>query len=95
VHEQPASSAVALTGQEPAAEAEVLKMFVDSMRRVPLVQQATTTSKPFEALFTLAERPVYAVVLWANPQISEDDQQLVRQLENHLAAALTARPPAV
>jgi hypothetical protein len=65
------------------------------MHRVPLVQQAAATSRPFEALFTLAERPVYAVVLWANPRISKEDQQLVQELENHLAAALTARPPAV
>jgi hypothetical protein len=95
VNDQPASSAVALTGRDPAAEAEVLKMFVDSIRRVPLVQQAATTSKPFESLFALAERPVYAVVLWANPRISTEDQELVQELENHLAAALTARPPAV
>lgn len=90
VNDQPASSAVALTGQEPGAEAEVLKMFVESLRRVTLVQQAAATSKPFESLFSLRERPLYAVVLWANPQISEEDQQLVQELENHLAGALTA-----
>src|SRR5688572_4005152 len=92
VNDQPASSAVALTGQESAAESEVLKMFVASMRRVPLVQQAATTSKPFEAVFGLAERPLYIVIPWANPRISDADRELVQQLENHLAGALLGRP---
>ena len=94
VNEQPASSAVAVTGQEVAAEAEVLKMFVDSMRRIPLVQEATTTSKPFEAVFGLEERPLYVVIPWANAQISDPDQELVQQLEIHLAGALLGRPGA-
>ena len=70
-------------------------MFVDTMRRVPLVQQGAATEKPFESVFTLAERPLYVVVLWANPRISTEDQQSVQELENHLAAALLARPAAV
>jgi hypothetical protein len=89
VGDQPVSSAVALTGRDPAAEVEALKMFVGSMRGVPLVQQTAATSKPFEALFTLAERPVYVVVPWANPRVSQEDKQLVQELEIHLAATLT------
>src|SRR6478735_8996325 len=59
VHDQPASSAVALTGADLAADAEALRMFVDSMRRVPFVQQAAATPTPFEAVFSLAQRPLY------------------------------------
>ena len=89
VNDQPASSAVALTGQDPAAEADVLRMFVDSMRRVPLVQQTAATGKPFESLFTLAVRPVYVVVLWANPRISRE-HQLPRR---HWRRSTAAVPP--
>lgn len=94
VHEQPASSAVALTGSDPGADSEVLRMFVESMRRLPIVQQAAATPTPFEAVFGLAERPLYVVIPWANPRISGPDQELVQQLENHLAGALLGRPAA-
>jgi len=90
VNDHPASSAVALTGQRATAEAEVLRMFVESMRRVPTVQELARTTKPFDCLLAITERPLYGVVLWANQSISESDQQLVQELENHLAAALLA-----
>jgi hypothetical protein len=91
-NDQPASSSVALTGSDPARESEVLRMWVDSLRRLPLVRQAAASGTPFEAVFDLPERPLYVVVPWANPRISAADQQLVQELENHLAAALLARP---
>jgi hypothetical protein len=94
VHDQPVSSAVALTGSDPAADAEVLRMFVDSMRNVWLVKQAAATPTPFAAVFGLAQRPLYVVIPWANPRLSAEDQQLVHELDNHLAAALLARPAA-
>lgn len=83
-----ATSAIALGGADSAAEAEVLRMFVDSMRRVPVVQEVATTAAPFEAAFGLSERPLYIVVPWANPQISDADMELVQELENHLAGVL-------
>jgi hypothetical protein len=93
VRDQPATSAVALTGSDPTADAKVLRMFVDSMRRVPLVRQVAATPAPFEAAFRLAQRPLYVVIPWANPKVSDADQDLVQELENHLAGALLARPP--
>jgi hypothetical protein len=95
VHNQPATSAVALTGSDPAADSEGLRMYVDSMRRVPLVRQAAATPTPFETVFGLPQRPLYVVMPWANPHIGDADQQLAREFENHLAAALLARPAAV
>ena len=92
VHDQPASSGVALTGCDPASDSEVLRMFVDSMRGVQFVQQATSTPTPFESVFGIVQRPLYVVIPWGNPQISNADQQLVQELENHLAAALLVRP---
>lgn len=88
VHGEPASSAIALSGAESNAESEALRLFVDSMRRVPFVQEAAGTATPFQAMFGLAERPLYMVIPWANPRICDADQELVQQLENHLAAAL-------
>jgi len=92
VREQPATSAVALRGKRPGAEAEVLRMFVESLRRVPVVQQAAGSAAPFEAAFGLSQRPLYVVVLWANPQIRDADLELVQELDNHLAAAFLSSP---
>jgi hypothetical protein len=100
VHSHPATSAVALRGTNLVAEAEVLKMFVDSLRRVPVVQQAAASRDPFGTAFGLVQRPIYIVVPWANPEISEADQNLVRELNNHTAATflgsdVSALPPRI
>jgi hypothetical protein len=87
-----ATSAVALRGTDTACEAEILRMFVDSMRRVPFVQQAAASAAPFEAAFRLAQRPLYIVVLWASPAISDGDLGRVQELENQLAGVLLGGP---
>ena len=88
VRDLPATSAAALTGASPDADSEVLRMFVDSLREVPLVKEATTSAAPFEAAFSITARPLYIVVPWASPEISDADMELVTQLQNHLAAVL-------
>ncbi len=88
VRDRVANSAIALSGGNPQAEREALTRFVDSLRRTLLVQQAAPNSKPFEAAFTLNDRPLYIVVPWPDPQISDEDQALVLELDNHLAAAI-------
>jgi hypothetical protein len=92
VREHVATSAVALVGKDRASETEILRRFVNSMRRVPLVQRVATTAAPFEAAFGLTQRPLYIVVPWANPQINDSDMELVQELENHLAGALLGHP---
>ena len=93
VHGNAVSSAIALRGENPVTETDALKMFVESLRAVPLVKQAAEGASPFEAAFGLNERPLYVVVPWADPQIADGDQQLVMELENHLAAAFLRDPP--
>jgi len=90
VRNRPATSGAALSGENPAADAEVLRMFVDSLREVPLVRQAAATQLPFEAAFSITARPLFVVIPWADPDISEDDMQLVHDLQKHLAGALLA-----
>jgi hypothetical protein len=87
-----ATSGVALRGTHPAADAELLASYVDSMRRVRLVQQAAKTATPFEAALALAQRPLYIVVPWADPDIADADMDLVRDLNTHTAAAFLADP---
>ncbi len=35
----------------------------------------------------IAERPLHAVVSWANPAVSDEDEQLIQELSTHYAAA--------
>jgi hypothetical protein len=91
VRKEPATSAAALSGIDPDADGEVLRMFVDSLRKTPLVRQAAASSLPFEAVFGISERPLYIVIPWANPSISDQDMQLVQELQKHLAGALLTR----
>jgi hypothetical protein len=85
----PASSAIALSGLNAAAESEILGMWVESLKRVRLVQQAARSeTTPFQSAFGLTERPLYLVVSWPLPQIADSDQELVQELQTHLAAAL-------
>ena len=85
-----ATSGVALRGTHPAADAELLATYVDSMRGVRLVRRAATTRTPFEAALGLTQRPLYIVVPWAVPEISDADMDLVRELNTHTAAAFLA-----
>ena len=88
-HEHLASSAVALTGRNSAAELQLLTMFVESLKPHALVQDMTV-SAPFVQAFEVLERPLYIVVAWGNPAITEVDQSLAVELNTHMAGALLA-----
>lgn len=92
VRDQPATSGVALTGQSSGAEAEVLRMFVDSLRRTRPVRASAGDEPPFEAAFRLAQRPLYITVIWGNPAIDDEDYETVIEFESHLAAVLLTDP---
>jgi hypothetical protein len=80
-------STALLAGQDLQKHAEVLQMFVDSLKRVHVVQAAASSPKPFEAVFSISERPLVVAVPFANEVVTEQDHELVRELELHLAAA--------
>jgi hypothetical protein len=92
VRGEPVTSGLALTGQEPAAEAEVLKLFVDSLRALRAVYAVSGDEPPFEVMFRQLQRPVYIVVILGNPLVDDEDDKLVTELENHLAAVLLCDP---
>jgi hypothetical protein len=85
-----AVSSLLLTGENPVVEAEVIDMFLASVRRSGPVQGVGTVA-PFGKLLSLRERPLHAVVVWGNPRVSDDDAQLIQELSAHVAGAfLTA-----
>jgi hypothetical protein len=86
-HGNIAASHAFCTGGNRTAEDEVLRMFVDSLRRVDVVRKAQVTERPFEAALTIEERPLWVVVAWGNPAVSAQDEQLIRELGVHFAAA--------
>ena len=79
-------------GENEEAELAVGRMFVDSLRKSPLVQTATASPSPFEDLLHFKTRPLVALVVWPQDQLSEVDADLVRELSTHFAAAYLCRP---
>ena len=90
-HGHVALSTSYLRGDDFDAESELLQMFVSSLRQVNLVQNARVNDLPFQQVFGMKERPLYVVVAWANPKISAEDQELIRELSNHFAGAFLCR----
>jgi hypothetical protein len=84
---QIAASAAYLRGENPTAERELLAMFVESLRRTPIVQKSQSGYEPFQAALGLKERPLHVVVAWGNPAVDVEDSRLVTELGNHMAAA--------
>lgn len=81
------ASALYLRGDDRRSELDVLRMFVESLRRTKIVQSSQSCNKPFESVFTLSQRPLHIVVPWANPLVSSQDQDLVKELGNHIGGA--------
>lgn len=71
----------------PEAAAELMEMFLASLRRAMPVAAQQHERPAFSDLTEIHERPLYAVVVWANPAVSEDDYQLLREFSTHFAAA--------
>ncbi|MFS2205191.1 hypothetical protein [Variovorax sp. Varisp36] len=82
-----ASSIALSTGFSKEAELLVLKMFANSLRRIEIVKNSAKSSEPFEEIFSIDDRPLMILVQWADPEISEQDLHLIRELSLHFAAA--------
>lgn len=83
-----AASLAMASGRSSAADDEVLRMFVDSLRRVELVRAVSRSARPFESIISIAKRPLLVVVPWPESTISDDDHACVQELAIHLTAAL-------
>jgi hypothetical protein len=68
-------------------------MFVDSLRNIPIVQEAAESPLPFEALLSVEIRPLVALVFWAPSDVIEGDHDLVRELSTHFAGVYLYRAP--
>ena len=90
-HDTLAASTLLLPGKALEIEAELIGMFVRSLRSTEAVTRLQTV-EPFAALFSLAERPLHVVVPWAHAAVSEDDHQLIQQLSTHVAGAVLTAP---
>jgi hypothetical protein len=87
VREKIASSLALSSGRESAAEHTVLDMFVRSLRNVEIVRATARSDDPFDAVLRIRERPLLVIVPWADPEISDPTEALVRKLSVHLAGA--------
>jgi|SRR5581483_2269172 len=86
-----AASVALASGLTPATESSVLKMFVNSLRGVELVAAAAQSPEPFREVLAIEERPLMLVVPWADSEVSEQDQALIRELAIHTAGAFFMR----
>jgi hypothetical protein len=86
-------SSALLSGRDEAREAEVIALFVETLRSNRLVQlaagEAATTA--FEQVRSVQQRPLAVVVVWHPDSISDDDMGVVRDLALHLAWAFFSR----
>jgi hypothetical protein len=80
------SSSLLMDGVKPEADAEVQAMFLESLRR------SVPTADAFGELTEISDRPLHAVVSWANPGVSDEDEKLVQELSTHFAAAFLLGP---
>ena len=90
-NDRPAVSIALVTGLSSEVESSVLKMFVNSLRKVELVRASAQSSEPFEKILSIESRPLAIIVPWGDPEISEQDQQLTQELSLHFAAAYLMR----
>ena len=81
------SSLLLLSGRAQATEADVAKMFVESLQRTFLVKASATIPDSFEEFLQCNERPLAVVVAWPEQAVSDEDHDLVRELGIHLAGA--------
>jgi hypothetical protein len=81
-----ASSALLLSGQNSAVEKEIQQMFLSSLPGSP---------GAFVALDSMHVRPVQAIAIWGNPNVSESDYGLLRDFSLHFAGAFFRRNSSV
>ena len=85
---QIAASGMLLTGGSPAAEAQVTQMFIESLMRIKLVQNAAKNRpNPFGEIVQTTTRPLLVVIPWPQEPISDEDHGVVVDLSLHLAGA--------
>jgi hypothetical protein len=90
VHGSLAASTLLLRGDDPLAEAELINMFVGSLRSVGAAYRLPPDA--FSPMTTLTERPLHVVVPWMPEGIDEQDLELVQEVSTHVAGAVLTTP---
>ena len=85
------SSVLLLNGSSPNAEQTVAKMFADSLTKTFQSQLRQPPTDSFSKISSISERPLMVIVHLPAPDVSDDDQEIVRELALHLAGAFFAR----
>lgn len=85
------ASLALVRGTAPAVDTQVLTMFVNSLRKVSVVQAASSSpASAFSSVLSIRDRPLMVVVPWPDETIADDDHELVRELALHTAGAFLA-----
>ena len=79
----PVASSALLRGEAPAAERELLLMFVQSARGLDVVRTSQQSTEPFEEIFGIHLRPLHTVITFGG----SEDANIIPELGNHLAGA--------
>lgn len=87
VNDQTASSILLLSGRNNDVEKDVTKVFISSVQTPLLNSPLGRAEGGFSELEAIPDRPLMAVVPFPNRETSADDQEIVRELGWHLAAA--------
>jgi hypothetical protein len=85
-------SSVMVSGHSPTADAEVARMFVESLTRMTRGRVPELQNVPFSDLLTAAERPLIALVHWPDDNVTEDLDEMIRELTLHFAGAFFSPP---
>jgi hypothetical protein len=87
IKDQVVSSMLLMAGKNEAAEQDAVSMYVSSLRDTVPSSMLKQVDGTFSEVASIAERPLMVVVPFPNNEVSEQDQDIVRELSWHFAAA--------
>lgn len=87
VDEVVASSILLMKGGDAAAEKAVAEMFVNSLTVSGLPLMSVEAVNGFDAISSFQDRPLMVVVPFPSEEVSEQNEDIVRELGWHFAAA--------
>jgi hypothetical protein len=82
-----ANSLLLISGTVPDADREVTELFHHSVSAMIAKLNPYSLLIPFQELLKLKNRPLVCVVPWGDANVSEEDNELVREISWHLAGA--------
>jgi hypothetical protein len=87
VNDLTASSILLMSGYNEGVERDVAKVFISSVHTPLLSSPLGRAEAGFSEIKAISDRPLMVVVPFPSQEISADDQEIVRELGWHMAAA--------